>query len=226
MDQYKPSYYIFSYIALAVYARSPAAYDALKGFDILQLPSQSTLQSYTGSFLHEPGATGSACISDQVAQFVVFCQQNKKEGKLESQKDGVLIFDEVKVVSRLMWNSRSQTLIGLAMDRHEQCSLADVYQFIDGDQAKQTSYILQFLWRDLTSKFDIIGPYFTHSKTMESKFILACVLDTVKLFHLHGLKTSLLVCDGASSNLTTIKATHGHCGVYPIKKGITLLLLV
>lgn len=55
---------------------------------------------------------------------------------------------------------------------------------------------------------------------MESKFILACVLETVKLFQLHGLKTSLLVCDGASSNLTTIKATHGHHGVYPIEKGI------
>ena len=29
------------------------------------------------------------------------------EGKQESKGDGVLIFDEVKVISRLMWNSRS-----------------------------------------------------------------------------------------------------------------------
>ena len=209
----------FFNLALAVYARSPAAYDALKSFKILQLPAKSTLQSYTGAFLHDPGAN-TACISDQVAQFVAFCQQCKKEGKMESKKDGVLIFDEVKVVSRLLWNSRSQTLIGLAMDHRELCSLANVYQFIDQDQAKQTSYILQFLWRDLTSKFDIVGPYFTNSGTMESKFIVSCVLETVKLFHLHGLKTSLLVCDGASANLTTIKATHGHFGVYPIKKGI------
>ena len=93
-----------------------------------------------------------------------------------------------------------------------------MYQFIDQDQAKQTFYILQFLWRDLTSKFDIVGPYFTHSGTMESKFVLSSVYETVKLFHLHGLETSLLV--GASSNLTAIKATHGHFGVYPIKKGI------
>lgn len=188
-------------------ARSPAAYEALKSFNILQLPSRSTLQSYTGAFLHDSGSN-SACIADQVAQFVLFCQQRKKEGKKESQKDGVLIFDEVKVVSRLMWNSRSQTMVGLAMDHHEQCSLADVYQMFDGENAKQTSYILQFLWRDLTSNFDIVGPYFTSSKTMEGKFVLACVMETVQLFQLHGLKTSLLVCDGASSNLTTIKATH------------------
>lgn len=29
-----------------------------------------------------------------------------------------------------------------------------------------------------------------------------------------GLKTSLLICDGASSNLTTLKATHEHSGMY------------
>ena len=31
-------------VALAVYLRSPAAYEALKSFNILQLPSQSTLR--------------------------------------------------------------------------------------------------------------------------------------------------------------------------------------
>ena len=101
-----------------MFARSPAAHDALKDFKILQLPSKTTLQSYTGAFLHDPG-TNSACISDQVGRFVVFCEQCKKDGNMESQKDGVLIFNEVKVVSRLMWNSRSQTLIGLAMDHKE-----------------------------------------------------------------------------------------------------------
>ena len=68
-------------IALAVFIRSPAAYEALKSF---QLPSRSTLQSYTGAFLHSPDAN-SACIADQVAQFVLFCQQNKKEGKPDSK---------------------------------------------------------------------------------------------------------------------------------------------
>lgn len=86
-------------VALAVYCRSPAAYEALKSFDVLQLPSKATLQAYTGAFLHEPGATTS-CIADQVAQYVLFCQQLLKEGKKESQHVGVLIFDEVKVISR------------------------------------------------------------------------------------------------------------------------------
>ena len=45
----------FSRMALAVFVRSPAAYEALKGFGLMQLPSRSTLQAYTGAFLDEAG---------------------------------------------------------------------------------------------------------------------------------------------------------------------------
>jgi hypothetical protein len=212
-------------MALAVFVRSPAAYEALKGFNVLQLPSRFTLQSYTGAFLHSHGANSSSIV-DQVAQFVLFCQQNKKEGKPESLKEGVLIFDEVKVISRLMWNSRSQSIIGTAMDYHDMSSLADIYQFIEKDEAAQTSHILQFLWRDLTSSFDIVGPYFPYSMSMESKFLYNCIMETLQLFQLHGLKTSLLVSDGASTNLTVLKATHGQYGVYPITLGILCVFIV
>ena len=41
--------------------------------------------------------------------------------------DGVLIFEEIKVISRLMWNSRSQ-IIGLSMTHEEMASLADNLQ--------------------------------------------------------------------------------------------------
>ncbi|XP_065897671.1 uncharacterized protein [Dysidea avara] len=44
-------------MALTIFTRSAAAYEALKSFDILQLPSRSLLQSYTGTFLHESGAS-------------------------------------------------------------------------------------------------------------------------------------------------------------------------
>jgi len=62
-----------------VYTRSPAAYEALKSFGVLQLPSKSTLQSYTGAFLHEPGAS-SQCIADQVAQYIIFKEECHKQG--------------------------------------------------------------------------------------------------------------------------------------------------
>ena len=68
-------------------------------------------------------------ISELVAQFLLHCHQRKQEGK-ESKKAGALIFDEVKVISRLLWKSRSQKIVGLSMSHSEQASLADIYQLL------------------------------------------------------------------------------------------------
>ena len=117
-----------------------------------------------------------------------------------------------------VWNSRSQTLSGLAMTNKDLSSLTDVYctYLEQPDSPNQTSYILQFLWRDLTSNYDIVGPYFTCSESVDGKFIYACLFETLRLFQTHGLKTSLLVCDGCPANLSTIKLSHGYCGAYSV----------
>jgi len=83
----------------------------LKSFDILQLPLCSILQSYTGAFLHEAGAAES--IAKQVEMYDASIANCKHERKSVPQSDGVLIFDEVKVVSGLIWNSRSHEANGL-----------------------------------------------------------------------------------------------------------------
>jgi len=59
--------------------------------------------------------------------FQQFKESQKALGKLEPLADWVLIFDEAKVISHLMWNSRSQTIIGLAMNAEDQASLHDMY---------------------------------------------------------------------------------------------------
>ena len=65
-------------------------------------------------------------------------------------------------------------LQGLAMDAEDQATLHDVYQLFHKEKAvEQTAYIMQFLWRDLTSSYDIVGPYFTSSEVFSAKFILA-----------------------------------------------------
>ena len=152
----------------------------------------------------------------ETERFSSFKQQCVTEKKREPKDDGVLIFDEVQVISRLMWNSRSQKIIGLAIGPEDMSSLYDAYQFVEETSAaKQTSYILQFLWRDLTSSFDVVGPYFTSSSQLE---IVSCILQTLRVFHLYDFHTSVLVCDGASSNVSALKSScdaHGACGVNP-----------
>ena len=207
-----------NFVALAVYVRSPAAYKALEGFGILKLPSKSTMQAYTGAFIHEPGAS-SVCIADQVTRYLLFAEECRKAGKQEPKADGVLIFDEVKVACQLLWNSRSQQLLGLSMTTADMSSLNDIYKVLkDPGTNMQTSYVLQFLWRDLTSSYDIVGPYFTSSASVENKFVTACVFETIKLFQYHGLKTSLLICDGGSANVSVIITSHGCHGAYSMNK--------
>jgi len=156
--------------------------NGLRGLKKLQLPSRSTLQSYTGAFLQEAGAS-SESISKQVEAYEAYIKQCEKEGKLVPKSDGVLIFDKVKVISGLIWNSRDQCIIGLAMSERDQSTLHDVFQSMSPDQhVQQTTHMLQFLWRDLTSSFDIVGPYFRSTETMSAKFVLACVLETIQLF--------------------------------------------
>ena len=165
-----------------MYVRSPSAYEALKSFNILQLPSHTSLQSYTGAFLHEAGASLDTIVKQTEIYRAYICTC-EREGKSVPQSDGVLIFDEVKVITGLIWNSRNQSIIGLAMSEKDQASLHDVFQTINPDNhIQQTDHILQFLWRDLTSSFDVIGPYFSSNETMSTKFVMACVFEAIKLF--------------------------------------------
>ena len=132
--------------------------------------------------MHEAGAA-SESISKQVDKYKIFQQSCETEKKLKPKSIGVLIFDEVKVVSSLVWNSRSHQIVGLAMTEEIQASLHDVVQSFDKNhRTKQTSYILQFLWRDLTSLFDIVGPYYTSEETMPAMVICSCIFETIKLF--------------------------------------------
>ena len=65
-------------------------------------------------------------------------------------------------------NSRSQTIVGLAMDAEDQTYLHDIYELFHKEKAvEQTAYIMQFLWRDLTSSYDIGGPYLLVQKPFQ-----------------------------------------------------------
>lgn len=123
----------------------------------------------------------------------------------------------VYYLCRLMWNSRSQKIIGLAMNVDDMPTLHNAYQLVNEESAREhTSYILQFLWRDLTSSFDVVGPYYTSSGPLESKFIVSCVFQSLRLFYLYHFNTCALVCDGASANVSALKLTCGTSGAYGV----------
>ena len=116
-----------------------------------------------GAFLSGPGVSEEAIVR-QAKMYKAFKEDMCLQGKPEPKGDGILIFDEVKVVARLMWNSRSQKIIRLAMNSDEM----DVYFTpTSNEKTQQTTYIMQFMWRDLTSAFDLVGPYYESAGTMK-----------------------------------------------------------
>ena len=98
---------------------------------------------------------------------------------------------------------------------HEQLTtLADVYEELEEDQAKKVTYILQFMWRDISSKYDVIGPYFTSSSGLDARLTAACLYETMGAMESVGFKIKAIVCDGASWNLSLVKQLSGTTGQF------------
>ena len=63
-------------------------------------------------------------------------------------------------------------------------SLHDVYDGLDMNE--NCTYIMPFLWRDLTLDFNVIGPYFTCPSTIETRLLHSIVTRTMLAFTQFG----------------------------------------
>lgn len=99
-------------------------------------------------------------------------------------------------------------------------SLCDVYQTLDPERkTKKTKSILQTIWRDLSSKFDVLGPYFPSENGFDTKNLITITQDTIMKFHWFGFHTAVIIVDGASCNLSMIKLwTERRKGAYGIRE--------
>lgn len=207
-------------MALAVFTRSRSAYEALRSFGILQLPSIRSLQHFTGAYNEKPGWCEESMLS-QYQRYQHFCEQKEKNGSLKPESDGILVFDEVKVISKVLWNASSEEISGLCMSDADLAGLHDIFQDVKSTSTARTSYVLQFLWRDLTSNFDVFGPYYTSSKALDGKFMLVCLYDCLRLLQAYGFQTTALVCDGAATNLSMLKSLLSVRGAFGMAKDST-----
>ena len=96
------------------------------------------------------------------------------------------------------------------MAEDEMPVLHDVYSSVIHSGCQKASYIVQFLWRDLTSGYDMIGPYFPVLKSMDANTLQQFFMLCLKSFTAYGFRVSIVLCDGASSNLTLLKMLCGY----------------
>lgn len=209
-NQINCNYFLCSnHAAIAVYARSPSAYKALKDLGIIQLPCENQIEKLIKSNGTDPGLNEES-IASEFGKYSEFKEVQKQKGKPEPLGFGALIFDETKVQSKILFNMNSGKVLGFAMMPDQLPFLTDIFESVEASRAIKTSYVLQFLWRDLTSSYTIIGPHFACERSWGHDFLYDCVMRTIKLFSLYSFRIKVLVCDGASSNLALVKILAGH----------------
>ena len=200
-------------LALAVYSRSPAAYKALCKFNILHLPSTWAVKDKLREYVHKPGVN-EEYLMVQKQRYKEFCDDKEKQGAKRPLSEGALIFDEVKIIDKLVWNSKSETFVGVAMSKEDCSQIRDIFAKSDEHHEPQAAqYVLQFLWRDLSADFDLVGPYYTASQHLNQQFLMGCLMETMRFLHAYGFAVTCLVCDGAATNLSLIKTTLGIKGL-------------
>ena len=81
-----------------MYLRSKAAYEALKDFQILALPSVDSLKAFTSAISKEPGPNHQL-LKTAHEEYRAYNQAREQMGKKPALGLGCLIFDEVKVAT-------------------------------------------------------------------------------------------------------------------------------
>ena len=111
--------------------------------------------------------------------------QEHGDKPLPPLSDGVLIADEVKVASKLLWNSKDNSVIGhyTCMTQKELLTLQDLYAELDDASLSKTTYVLQTLWREHTTDYDTVGPYYASDGKHAWLFLNIHYLDAKSSMH-------------------------------------------
>lgn len=99
-------------IALAVFTRSPSAYEALASYDILKLPSVTSLKQFKSANNQAPGINLQH-LEEAQKSYANYVAERTEQGYPKPRNTGVVMFDEVKVLMKVHWNSANNGWVAL-----------------------------------------------------------------------------------------------------------------
>lgn len=110
-----------SFSALAVYNRSPSAYEALRNLSILQLPCTKVLKKVLKDGAEKSGIDPHYFQSQQ-GKFQAYQRQRESDGHPQPLGIGVMMWDEVKVKDFDLWYQTTSYNIKIIIEMCE-CNL-------------------------------------------------------------------------------------------------------
>lgn len=114
-----------------------------------------------------------------------------------------------QIQMKVAWNLKGGGITGFTISVGELQVLHDVYTSTVEEGAKKASYIMQFLWRDLTSGYYLVGPYFSTEGSISSNIFQEFGMLSLKAFTAYRFHVSIIFCDGAFLNLSVRKILGG-----------------
>lgn len=115
------------------------------------------------------------------------------------------MFHFFQIQMKVTCNMKGAGIIGFSTDEDELPVLHDVYTNIADPGPQKAAYEVQFLWRDITSAYDLIGPYFPVPSSIDTNTLQEFVMLCLKAFTTYGFKIAIILRDGTSSNLSLLK---------------------
>ena len=179
---------------LNLYLSSAKGYDNVRASGVLKLPNKSTLASY----IHWTPAT-SGFTTDSLKQL---CRELKLPERQEHQKYVIIVHDEMKVKSDLVYKKSTGQLVGFT----QLGSFEDQLRTFEDSVQSETEatkgiahHVLVFQVRALFWHFSYPLAHFPTTNTKGTE-IFSLFWKAVEVLELAGLKVVGVTCDGASTN--------------------------
>ena len=198
------------------HALSAQSYESMRESGFLKLPSGRTILRYR-NFNQPQSGWHEHSLRNMRESYDEFLRQGK--GRHDRAFMGGLYFDEVKVKEGLVWDERSDTLVGFV----------DSGCYPDSEEGEVedllATHVLQFSFKSLFSKFFFPCCYF-FTKSMKG-YQLEDVIDAgVSSLHRFGFDVLVLCCDGGGSNRGFLRSFQDSSGAYYNKKSLHPIFVI
>lgn len=190
-------------MVLAVIARSPTAFRALKSFNYITLPAESTAEPYFKAVKQEAGI--SPVLLDLFVRSVTKLKQLDPDLCVS---DVGLYFDEVKLVSKMGFGARGTLFLGAVSSAEEFSSLTDIFsEYTSNDEGQVTAaYAMVYAIRLLEQPSEhTVVCYLLADAPLVGGQVSTCLLEVLALVQAKQFIVRLIVCDGASTNIRAVK---------------------
>ena len=168
------------------------AYEHLRRSGFIELPHRTTLNKYAGF-----ASSGSGFNVEIIKRL---CEDSDITNIKRHEKQVILLFDELKIKSGLVYSKSSGRVIGFTELGDMNDELNEFERHMTDNKPKElATYVLCFMVRGLVKRLCFPVGYFS-SRGFDSAQLFPTAWQAIRVLETVGFQVAAMVCDGASPN--------------------------